>query len=141
MCKFELPGYSGTPSKNSIYFWVEKWNFWLFLVKRICFTIFATDSESSCQTQSKYEVSKDLKVIWKVFKNLLKFFWKKSKMRKTKFLRSLVDPLGLFRSTSNFNSRRENIFWEKSPNLMKIVQELQEKQGKYRGGDSPPHYR
>ena len=27
LCKFEVPGYPGTPSKNSLYFWVEKVKF------------------------------------------------------------------------------------------------------------------
>ena len=64
LCKFEVPGYPGTPSKNLIYFWVEKMKLLIISSKTlIFFTIFPIDLESSCQTQYKYEVSNDLKHI------------------------------------------------------------------------------
>ena len=42
--------------------------------------------------------------------NFLKIFSKKSNIQKTKFFIASVDPLRLFRSTSNFYSRRKISF-------------------------------
>ena len=52
-----------------------------------------------------------------------------------------MHPLTLVRSTSHFHSRRKISFQEKSQNLVKIVQELHELQGKCRGGGRLPSRR
>ena len=77
------------------------------------FIIFLKFSQLIIKVHVEHNLNMKFQKIWSSFSrflNFLKIFSEKSKIRKTEFFRGSVDPLRLFRSTSNFNSRRKISF-------------------------------
>ena len=82
--------------------------------------IFLQFSQPIMKVHVIHHLNMNFQVIWRSisrFLNFLKFFSKKSKIRKTKFFRASVDPLRLFRSISNLKqgikwiSRKSHQIW------------------------------